>query len=61
MREGCEEETGFMAKMRVWDRVTRGQAQMDPDGTDGGYEMDVCAKKGDKVRCRLVAQELAEK
>ena len=30
--EGCNEEMGFMAQMRVWDRVTREEAKSDPEG-----------------------------
>lgn len=44
--------------MHVWDRVTREQAQRDPEGKIVGTRC-VFAKEGDKVRCRLVAQELA--
>ncbi len=44
--------------MRVWDRVTREQAKNDPDGKIVGTRW-VFVKKGDKVRCRLVAQEFA--
>ena len=29
---GCDEELGFMSHMHVWDKVTREQAQCDPDG-----------------------------
>ena len=32
VKQGCEEEMVCMAKMHVWDRVTREQAQMDPEG-----------------------------
>ena len=52
----CDEELGFMSHMHVWDKVTREQAQSDPDGKIVGYRW-VFVKKGDKVRCRLVAQE----
>ena len=31
VKEGCEEEMGFMKNMHVWDRVTRDQAQRDPE------------------------------
>ena len=47
-----------MSQMNVWDRVIRKQAQQDPDGKIGGTRW-VFVKKGDKVRCRLVAQEFA--
>ena len=46
--------------MYVRDRVTREQAQRSPDGKVVGTRW-VFAKKGDKVRCRLVAQEFAGK
>ena len=49
---------GFMVKMHVWDRVTREQAKREPEGQIVGTRW-VFAKKGDKVRCRLVAQEFA--
>ena len=38
--------------------MTREQAQRDPDGKIVGTRL-VFVRKGDKVRCRLVAQELA--
>ena len=44
--------------MRVWDKVTREQARNDPEGRIVGTRW-VFVKKGDKVRCRLVAQEFA--
>ena len=56
--EGCEEEMGFMSAMHVWDRVTREEARQDSEGHIVGTRW-VFVKKGDKVRCRLVAQELA--
>ena len=53
--EGCTEEMGFMAQMRVWDRVTREEARSDPEGKIVGTRW-VFVKKGDKVRCRLADQ-----
>ena len=47
-----------MSQMGVWDRVTREEAQRDPEGKIVGTRW-VFVKKGDKVRCRLVAQEFA--
>mgnify|MGYP000446280345 FL=1 len=44
--------------MHVWDWVTREQARNDPEGMIVGTRW-VFVKKGDKVRCRLVAQEFA--
>ena len=58
VKPGCEEEIGFMAKMYVWDRVTREQAQRDPEGKIVGTRW-VFAKKCDKVIRPLVAQEFA--
>ena len=58
VHEGCEEEMGFMSQMHVWDRVTRETARQDPEGKIVGTRW-VFVKKGDKVRCRLVAQEFA--
>ena len=56
--EGCDEEMGFMAQMHVWDRATRKEARNDPEGKIVGTRWFL-VKKGDKVRCRLVAQEFA--
>ena len=47
-----------MSQMNVWDRVTRESAKNDPEGKTVGTRW-VFVKKGDKVRCRLVAQEFA--
>ena len=47
-----------MREMHVWDKVTREQAHQDPEGKVVGTRW-VFVKKGDKVRCRLVAQEFA--
>ena len=47
-----------MRDMHVWDKVTREQAHQDPEGKVVGTRW-VFVKKGDKVRCRLVAQEFA--
>ncbi len=47
-----------MREMHVWDKVTREQANNDPEGKVTGTRW-VFVKKGDKVRCRLVAQEFA--
>ena len=58
VQAGCDEELGFMNQMRVWDKVSREQAQDDPEGKIVGTRW-VFVKKGDKVRCRLVAQEFA--
>ena len=58
VKEGCAEETGLMSLMHVWDRVTREQARQGPEGKIVGTRW-VFVKKGDKVRCRLVAQEFA--
>jgi hypothetical protein len=58
VQAGCDEEIGFMSQMGVWDRVTREQARNDPEGKIVGTRW-VFVKKGDKVRCRLVAQEFA--
>ena len=58
VQAGCDEEIGFMSLMHVWDRVTREQARNDPEGKIVGTRW-VFVKKGDKVRCRLVAQEFA--
>ena len=55
---GCDEELGFMRDMHVWDKVTREQAHQDPEGKVVGTRW-VFVKKGDKVRCRHVAQEFA--
>ena len=32
VKAGCDEVLGFMSHMHVWDKVTREQAQSDPDG-----------------------------
>ena len=56
VQEGCDEEMKFMSQMHVWDRVTRVSAQSDPEGNIVGTRW-VFVNKGDKVRCRLVAQE----
>ena len=56
--EGCQEELGFMSQMGVWDQVTRGKAKTNPEGKIVGTRW-VFVKKGEKVRSRLVAQELA--
>ena len=58
VKAGCDEELGFMRDMHVWDKVTREQAHQDPEGKVVGTRW-VFVKKGDKVRCRLVAQEFA--
>ena len=58
VQEGCSEDMGCMSQMKVWDRVTREEAQQDPDGKIVGTRW-VFVKKGDKVRCRHVAQEFA--
>ena len=55
VQAGCDEELGFMTQMRVWDKVSREQALNDSDGKIVGTRW-VFVKKGDKVRCRLVAQ-----
>ena len=55
VQEGCDEEMQFMSQMHVWDKVTRVSAQNDPEGKIVGTRW-VFVKKGDKVRCRLVAQ-----
>ena len=55
VHEGCQEELGFMSQMGVWDKVTREKARNDPEGKIVGTRW-VFVKKGDKVRCRLVAQ-----
>ena len=47
-----------MTQMGVWTKVTRESAQNDPEGKTVGTRW-VFVKKGDKVRCRLVAQEFA--
>ena len=49
-----------MSQMGVWDKVTREYAKSDPEGQIVGTRW-VFVKKGDKVRCRLVAQEFAGK
>ena len=56
--EGCQEELGFMSQMGVWDKVTREYAKSDPEGKIVGTRW-VFVKRGDKVRCRLVAQVFA--
>ena len=58
VQAGCDEEIGFMSQMHVWDNVTRDQARNGPEGKIVGTRW-VFVKKGDKVRCRLVAQEFA--
>ena len=58
VQAGCDEEMGFMRQMNVWNKVSREQAQNDPDGKIVGTRW-VFVNKGDKVRCRLVAQEFA--
>ena len=58
VQAGCADELGSMTQMRVRDKVTREQAQSDPEGKIVGTRW-VFVKKGDKVRCRLVAQEFA--
>ena len=60
VKEGCDEELGFMKKMVVWDRVLRSDAACDKEGKIVGTRW-VFVNKGDKVRCRLVAQEFAGK
>ena len=32
VKAGCDEELGFMTQMHVWDKVTREQANNDPEG-----------------------------
>jgi hypothetical protein len=44
--------------MGVWDKVTREKAKNDPEGKIVGTRW-VFVKMGEKVRCRLVAQEFA--
>ena len=56
VQEGCDDELVFMTQMRVWDKVPREQAQNDPEGKIVGTRW-VVVQKGDKVRCRHVAQE----
>ena len=58
VHEGCQEELGFMSQMGVWDNVTREKARNDPEGKIVGTRW-VFVKKGEKIRCRLVAQEFA--
>ena len=58
VQAGCDEELGFMSQMGVWNKVPREQAQNDPEGKIVGTRW-VFVKKGDRVRCRLVAQEFA--
>jgi hypothetical protein len=48
----------IMSQMGVWKKVTRDTAQNDPEGNIVGTRW-VLVKKGEKVRCRLVAQEFA--
>ena len=47
-----------MSPMRVWYKVTRESAQNDPEGKIVGTRW-VIVQKGDKVRCRLVAQSFS--
>ena len=47
-----------MKQMHVWNKVSREQAQSDPEGKIVGTRW-VFVNKGDRVRCRLVAQEFA--
>ena len=49
-----------MSQMGVWKKVTRDTALNDPEGKIVGTRW-VFVKKGEKVRCRLVAQEFAGK
>jgi len=58
VHEGCQEELGFMSQMGVWDKVTREKARNDPEGKIVGTRW-VFVKKGEKVRCRLVALDVA--
>jgi len=55
VQEGCDEEMEFMSQMGVWKKVTRDTAQNDPEGKIVGARL-AFVKKGEKVRCRLVAQ-----
>ena len=32
VKEGCQEEMGFMSQMHVWNRVVREEALRDPEG-----------------------------
>ena len=58
VQAGCAEELGFMTQLHVWDKVPRVQALDDAEGKIVGTRW-AFVKKGDKVRCRLVAQEFA--
>ena len=48
VKAGCDDELGFMAQMHVWDKVTREQADNDPEGKVVGTRW-AFVKKGDKV------------
>ena len=58
VKDGREEDLGYMRKMHVRDRVPRSEAARDDQGNIVGTGR-VYVDKGDKVRCRLVAQEFA--
>ena len=51
-------EVGIITEVHVWGRVTQDQALEDSEGQLVGTQWG-SMKKGDKVRCRLVAQEFA--
>ena len=58
VKEGRKEELDYMQKMHVWDRVPRSEVAQNGQGKIVGTRW-VYVDKGDKVRCRLVAQEFA--
>ena len=57
---GGTEETEYMKKVPVWERVTREKAKQYLEGKNVGTVW-VIVNKADRVRCRLVAQEFAGK
>ena len=57
VQAGYDEELGFMKQMHVWNKVSR-EPKNNPEGNIVGTRW-VFVNKGDKVRCRLVAQEFA--
>ena len=56
----CDEQLGFMNHMKVWERVFRSNAAQYGDGTCVETRW-VFVNKGDNVRCRLAAQDIAGK
>ena len=64
VEEGCKEELEMFKRMKVYEYVLRRDAQADAEGKMVGVRW-VKTKKGTKekpkIRCRLVAQEFADR